>query len=390
MLTASLMCVVTTKVNRSGGSLGYDSGIAFAAGDAEKWYKEPKRPKQGSMFVSPSAEALEKFFTAPLEPRTGKKSGVGTPANADPALSVDESRLIALLVGDEAIHAALLQSGLNLQRRDLDRRVGRDDFWTDLVEVRFNDPAVVAALPDVDIPPALHDVAPNCSVAFHRSVEVLRRRMLEVRASFTLWHSNWNQSGQNDATNFDQFVAQPGDGSMVMPNISKCALLVFYATGRGDENHNGFDVLQWISKIGRGDSIYDDGDENPIARRQKKPRDDSGLQFTEALMPVMKEVSGSFAAMAGNGRGKGDDDGGRRNADDRLGTAVDRSDNMRRMITNARQLAAEIRKAKEEGEEEDLVDMMVEERDVLVAQMRALTQVEPRISLDSGDARPRR
>jgi hypothetical protein len=91
--------------------------------------------------------------------------------------------------------------------------------------------------------------------------------------------------------------------------------------------------------------------------------------------------------MAGKGRGKSDYDGGRRNAHDMFGAAADRSDNMRRMITNARQIAADIRNAKEEGEEEDLVDMMVEERDVLVAQMRALRQVEPSISPGNGGAR---
>jgi hypothetical protein len=302
MLVSSLLRAVSKRVQNSGGKLNFDSGVVFTSGAAHEWLRSDARSVIGSLLVAPTDEDLETY-----RPESGMSAGGRRGSGAEltvsaPPFTVDEfSRLMALLVDDEDIKAALMQSGQDLTRKDLERRVGRDDFWVDLVEAKFNDPAVIAALPCSELPPSLHGVNPNCVVPARRSGEALKKKLFDTRASFTTFYDNWSRSGQNDISNFEQFVVPSPPGSNTLPILSKFCLLIFHATGCGDEGHTHFDVLSWIAKVGRAGVVYDDDDDTESTMRtSKKPRTAAAAtELTSALVQGLHQISNSMVKLAG-------------------------------------------------------------------------------------------
>jgi hypothetical protein len=335
-LVASLLHVVAKTVLHSEGSTGYDDGVVFGPGDVSKWFEDDCRPAY-SVFEAPGDDVLDEF--APAASRSGKRKAGGGGHGA--YLTVNEfARLVAILITDDNVRRDLVRSGKSLTRGELDRRMGRDDFWVKVVEPKFNYPSTCALLRDVELPPCLIAVDPSAQPTTHRSSDALKRKFYDSRSSFTAWYSNWSVSGQNDPNNFPEYVAQPPNGSEVYPNQSLCAMLLFYAMGCGAESDSGnHELLSWIAKVGQGENAWDDEYSDAVV--QKKVRADSAAtEMTTALLPVMKRVSESMEAMVSGGvEARSSRDVSAAEAE------VFRAESMSRLLAQARKLSSDIRVA---------------------------------------------
>jgi hypothetical protein len=69
-MVSALLHVVSTAVANGGGSVGFDDGVVFSAGDANRWLNSPARPKI-SLFEVPQDAILEKF--TPVTSRAKKR-----------------------------------------------------------------------------------------------------------------------------------------------------------------------------------------------------------------------------------------------------------------------------------------------------------------------------
>jgi hypothetical protein len=348
-LVASLLHVVAKTVLHSEGSTGYDDGVVFGTGDVSKWFEDDCRPAH-SVFEAPDDDVLDEF--APSASRSGKRKAGG--GGHGPSLTVNEfARLVAILTTDDNVRRDLVRSGKSLTRGELDRRMGRDDFWVKVVEPKFNDPSTCALLRDVELPPCLIAVDPSAQPKTHRSGDALKRKFYDSRSSFTAWYSNWSVSGQNDPNNFPEYVAQPPNGSDVYPNQSLCAMLLFYAMGCGAESDSGhYELLSWIAKVGQGENAWDDEYSDAVVTKKVRA-DSAATEMTSALLPVMKKVSESMEAMASGGLEA------RSSRDASVAEAeVLRAESMSRLLAQARKLSSDIRVAEADSEDTFLVTAM--------------------------------
>jgi hypothetical protein len=216
------------------------------------------------------------------------------------------ARIVGLLTGNEAVRAALLRSGLDLTRSELDKGVGRDDFWNVEMEPMFNDKRLDVSAPCAVDELVLSRVDANSTPLDHRPAELLRRKVFEARAYFTRVYNNWSVSGQNDAENFTEFVKGPSNGSSTYPYLSMCAIPLFCALkcGRPDTDD---EVLRWYVKTAPTGVTYDDEiddddgqsserDQEPARssiKRQRRVGKDSTNDHTQnlaAIVPAVEQV----------------------------------------------------------------------------------------------------
>ena len=101
--------------------------------DAQRWLYGLSG--KNALFKAPTDESLEKYY--PYPPNSGllkrKPAANGTTVGpiATASFTCNEfARIVGLLTGNETVRAALLRSGLDLTRRELDIRAGRDEFWS--------------------------------------------------------------------------------------------------------------------------------------------------------------------------------------------------------------------------------------------------------------------
>jgi hypothetical protein len=188
-MVSALLPVVSKAFAEGGGSVGFHDGVVFSGGDANRWLKSPGRPRLCPFEATPD-ELLEKF--TPITSRSKKRKS----AQPSAAFSVNKfERFVAVLTTNDDVRRALLRSGLDLTRGELDRGVGRDDFRVNEVEPVMNDSTLKFALPGGDLPLPLTAVDPNAPVFEPRAGEFLKRKFYEARSHFKRWYSNWNISG---------------------------------------------------------------------------------------------------------------------------------------------------------------------------------------------------
>jgi hypothetical protein len=195
-MVSALLQMVSKAVSEGGGSVGFDDGVVFSSGDANRWLQSPGRPRL-SLFEAPPDALLEKFT------RITSRSKKLKSAQSSAAFSVNEfARVVAVLTTNHDVRRELLSSGLDLTRSELERGVGRDEFWVTEVEPVMNDSTLKFALPGGDLPLPLAAVDPNAPVFEPRAGELLKRKFYEARSHFMRWYSNWNVSGNYSVENF--------------------------------------------------------------------------------------------------------------------------------------------------------------------------------------------
>lgn len=111
------------------------------------------------------------------------------------------ARLIVLIATNDTLREALLRSGLELSRNQLDQRMSRDAFWVSTIAPVFND---LTERPVFDFFGPLTGVNPALSPSVSRTGQELRTQYVNARSDFTKAYNNYKRSGEN-STDFETF-----------------------------------------------------------------------------------------------------------------------------------------------------------------------------------------
>ena len=104
------------------------------------------------------------------------------------------ARLCIIMRDDEDAKSALLGTGQELTRSQLDAGFTRESYWG-IIEGRFNDPNLQLNLNMVGMVDEVDSTnPPPC----HRSASFLKEKFFDAKKSFTTCLENWSVSGQND------------------------------------------------------------------------------------------------------------------------------------------------------------------------------------------------
>jgi hypothetical protein len=97
------------------------------------------------------------------------------------------ARLLGILTNLPAVKTAIIDSGLERTRAQLDARIPRDSFWSTTVAPAFNDPSIVPSITSIDTWTDELDEAFRVARApsFPRQGSELKRLYVDCRAAFT-------------------------------------------------------------------------------------------------------------------------------------------------------------------------------------------------------------
>jgi hypothetical protein len=141
------------------------------------------------------------------------KQNSRTSSSTGPPLSEFE-RLLGILATAPTVRRAIIESGLERTRAQLDARVPRDSFWSTAVAPAFNDASIVPVVSCfndwADEKGGKLQVETIPSV--RRDGSELKRWYQDCRASFTVSYNKWSRSGQNDPESFENFVPRHSRG----------------------------------------------------------------------------------------------------------------------------------------------------------------------------------
>lgn len=184
-------------------------------------------------------------------------------AQAPATFSVGEfARLCIILTQEDAVRRALIASGQDLTKNDLDSGVRRDDFWVTLVARTFNDEAYAERVARLPIYSSLLSTSHGISEerrggerlpgVWPRSGEDLKIQFFRSRALFSECYRRWSVSGQNDPDAFTNFL--PGSPGGTLSADGKKALILFRVLrcGESDEDTEVFNFTSKIAPRGVG------------------------------------------------------------------------------------------------------------------------------------------
>jgi hypothetical protein len=172
-----------------------------------EWLESP-RVQTMPWCRAPSDELLSQYNPARLQASTSHE----LIASDDGPLCVDEfARLACILTQHKDARRALLDSELDLTRAQLDRTERRDKFWTHNIAPLFNSPGTVLSFkPPIGLP----EISAHAPPLTPRSGSRLMRSWAGTHSLYTVSHTNWSASGQNDPPNFLSFLPAPTEGAI--------------------------------------------------------------------------------------------------------------------------------------------------------------------------------
>jgi hypothetical protein len=240
--------------------------------------------------------------------RAPKKQCARDSCSMGPSLS-DFARLLGILTSTPAVRRAIVESGLERSRAQLDARIPRDIFWSTAVAPAFNDPSIVPSVPFysgwTDYMGGSFEVSQASSL--NREGQELKRWYQDCRAAFTFSYNKWSRSGQNDPESFHNFVPKNSTG---ISALGKRVLIMGAAlrVGRPDEvsdllsftlrtvpDEISFDSLPEGSKD-------DESGENRTPSRKRR-RDSAVSSTTSDKVEIMSEIRHAIQSMTPPKRG---------------------------------------------------------------------------------------
>jgi hypothetical protein len=235
------------------------------------------------------------------------QSGEGPTSGATFSVS-NVARLCYILTQDEEVRSALIESGKNLSRNDLDAGVRRADFWSTAVATRYNDSRIrVSELhciyPVVDEGKGSSNIRKSSITSVHRTGEELKEKFFRVRALFFECHRRWSVSGQMDPDAFSSLLPiHPGGGSST---DGQKALILFRALRCGEPDEDT-EALNFTTKIAPEGARIELGSKESadtpkstlISRPRKRKQEHEGPSHSteESLLDVMHKVAESMTA----------------------------------------------------------------------------------------------
>lgn len=224
----------------------------------------------------------------------------------------DFARLMNILTYNEAVRAALLGSGRERTRRELESRASPYAFWDTEVAPAFNEAKDVCPF---DFSGVLTGINATSIPSVTRTGPELRKHYSDARAQFTIAHERWSRSGQNDPTRFDRFCLR-AQGEHELSAAGKRSLIMFvtYRCGSPGEME---DVTKFTLRTLPSDIATETGVENGIrgaARTQSTSNRKSALLLNamETLNENVAEFTSSMVSAIRTRAQVGDDDDDRR------------------------------------------------------------------------------
>ena len=153
------------------------------------------------------------------------------------------ARLIDLLTTDEELRSALLNSGRQRTRYQLDLNIRRERFWVVKVEPAFNSRD---AKPSMDFSCVLANMDCSLPPLAYRNRDELRKQYELVHAHFTRSYPNWGKSGQNEVENFSNFCKdnyRTGD----LSKLGRKCIMLFHTYCCGTP-HGRSDIMDFTLK----------------------------------------------------------------------------------------------------------------------------------------------
>jgi hypothetical protein len=291
--------------------------VAADVGEDGDWIKEGGKQYE-EWACSPEGQ-LTTWKSAPCD---AELSGVVLRASDFPAACAafsvaDFERMCFILTQDEEVRCALIASGQNLSRGELDGGVRRDDFWSTIVAPRYNDDTQRLRISEVPFSTTeavgggngSSEMKPSIFRLVPRTGEELKLNFFRIRSLFSECHRRWSLSGQMDPDAFPNFLpARPGGG---LSNDGHKAFLLFRALRCGEPGEDT-EALNFTTKIApEGARIELGARESPdkptssLSTRPRKRKADQkgrGTGEEERLLDVMNKVAESITAgsSAGN------------------------------------------------------------------------------------------
>ena len=170
------------------------------------------------------------------------------PVTASNIFSISEfARLCIIMRDDEDAKAALLGTGQELTRSQLDAGFTRESYWG-IIEDRFNDPSLKLNLNMVGMVDEVDSTKPP---PCHRSASFLKEKFFDAKRSFTTCLENWSVSGQNDNADFKRF-AGTRNGDLTAEGKRNMVLFVCARKGTDNEDTRFLNFCTRVIPFGRG------------------------------------------------------------------------------------------------------------------------------------------
>ena len=201
------------------------------------------------------------------------------------------ARLVSLLTHDQTLRDKLISSARILNRDELEGNVSRDAFWQTDVAPLF---MTCSNVYKVDFSGRLDGVDSSKIPTAERSGAQLRKMFSDARAHFTLAHSRWSASGQNEPTNFEGFCSHI-HGTQELSALGK-RLPIMFITFRCGTTYEFTDVTcftlrtmpgEWQQETG---NTRTGGNGSPSRTSRKRSYEKMQLQL-QGLQQQMRDVA---------------------------------------------------------------------------------------------------
>lgn len=170
----------------------------------------------------------------------------GSNTESEPNFTISEfARLIIVMRDDERARSALYRLGQELRRAELDCGTSRDSFWG-IIADRFNDTSLPIRF---SFTGHVDEADPSLDPLCKRSAASLKSHFQEARTVFSEALDNWERSGQNDPSRFENFLSKNGQNLYAS---SKRALMIFVAARLGTPYADSFFVEMSSKTIWQG------------------------------------------------------------------------------------------------------------------------------------------
>jgi hypothetical protein len=238
------------------------------------------------------------------------------------AFTTGEFGRLVSVIKDERVCRAVFDSGLRLNRRQLDAKHDSDQVWSDTVLPLFIDPHFrpSAFLPLLMLQRFKDPNVLDFGKIPEREVTApqLRKCFYDMRGEFSKCYSRWSRSGQNEAENFPDFCAFGRDGYLTAVGERCCIMAAAFEVGTSTENTDLLNFTVRLCESGaetdlEGKGWFPVSDKASGVSSQKRKRKHSSLgeessdqtladQVSACLRPVISLFKSSIESAPAEGR----------------------------------------------------------------------------------------
>ena len=197
----------------------------------------------------------------------------------------------------------MIHSGRNLEGEQLDRGMGKDEFWDIIFAKLFDDDE---RRPVLLLSGVFSNVDSRKPALSYRSGDNLKDVIYKSKRAFTISHQSWSVSGQNDVERIIDFVQKEPQGTG--PSVEGKKVLILFTAMRCGTEYEDTDALNFLRKISPyalgHDSMFLSANPSPstLSTNRKRRADEmnSALvsSFSEAASKISEGMADGLRALA--------------------------------------------------------------------------------------------